>query len=339
MNQIPLVTIAFVFRERFSSTVSCLIHLLENTPQPYELICVDAGSPLSISSILRDLASQNGFTLIRSEDYLTPNESRNLALAHVNTQYVIFVDNDVKVGKNWLEPLVRCADDTGAWLVAPLYMQSFRGELKVHMFGGVIRVCDIEGRPAYSEKHQLQFDTLSNGTQLMRQTTDLIEFHTVLMNMDAYHMLGPFDEKLFNCSEHADLSLAVKNANKQIYLEPTSVITYQIPDRLEAIDMDFFALRWSEAWTQATLERLTEKYSIPSEDIGLMRIGIWVRKHRQKALVEYPVIRKIFGETLHKKFRNWIGQRLESWRNLRQYPVSEYVTDRRVSTRIISTQR
>lgn len=336
MNNKPLVTIAFVFRERLSSTVLYLKHLLDNTPGPYELICVDAGAPESIFTSLRQLASQYGFTLIRSEDYLSPNESRNLALQRVQTKYVVFVDNDVKVGENWLDPLVRCAEETGAWLVAPLYMQSLRGELRVHMFGGYIRVKDDSGRPAYFEKHRFQHDTLKDRSQLARQATDLVEFHTVLMNMDAYRSLGPLDEMLFNCSEHADLSLAVKKANKQIYLEPSSVITYQIPGRIESIDRDFFSLRWSEAWTQATLERLAEKYSIPLEEFGLRQIGIWVRLHRQRVLAEYPFIRSWFGASLHQKFRSRIGQPLEKWRNLHQYPLAEYVTNRKIEAKVIS---
>jgi glycosyl transferase family 2 len=124
MNDEPSTTIAFVFRERLSSTLPCLEHLLCSTPGPYNLICIDGGAPESISASLRQLASRHGFTLIRSEDYLSPNESRNLALMHVQTRYVAFVDNDVKVCQDWLEPLVRCAEETGAWLVAPLYMQS-----------------------------------------------------------------------------------------------------------------------------------------------------------------------------------------------------------------------
>jgi glycosyltransferase involved in cell wall biosynthesis len=120
MNNNPSATIVFVFRERLSPTLACLHHLLRTTSGPFELICVDGGAPESISASLRGLAAKHCFTLIRSEHYLSPNESRNLALKHVQTPYVVFVDNDVKVSQNWLDPLVRCAEETGAWLVAPL---------------------------------------------------------------------------------------------------------------------------------------------------------------------------------------------------------------------------
>lgn len=335
MNIKPLATVAFVFRERLSSTLSCLQYLVDNTPGAYELICVDAGAPESISGPLRQLASKHGFTLVRSEHYLSPNESRNLALQHVRTPYVVFVDNDVKVGENWLEPLVKCADETGAWLVAPLYMQSLRGEERIHMFGGEIRVSDERGRPGYYEKHQMQYNVSRDSSRLVRQPTDLVEFHALLMNMEAYRKLGPLDEKLFNISEHADLCLSVKNAGKEIYLEPASVITYQIPNQLEPVDQDFFALRWSEAWTQASIARLAEKYAIPPEEQGLREIGMWARLHRQRVTATYPRIRAWFGAEIHRLFRRGVGQPLEKRLSLRRYPLSGYVTNRKILARVI----
>jgi glycosyltransferase involved in cell wall biosynthesis len=324
MSHQPLATIAFVFRERLSPTVSCLQHLLDTTTVgSYELICVDTGVPKCIAESLRQLAARHGFTLIRSEHYLSPNQSRNLALQRVRTRYVVFVDNDVAVGQDWLNALVRCAEETGAWLVAPLYLESHKGELRIHMFGGKIQVRDEEGRPAYIEKHDLQHVLPDRNSLLVRQTTELIEFHTLLMNMDAYRALGPLDEKLLNIAEHSDLCLAVRNAGKQIYLEPSSVITYLIPDRLEVIDREYFALRWSESWTEATLTRLAEKYSIPLEERGLREYGIWVRFHRQRALVTYPRLRGLLGPKWHERFRKYVGQPLEKRRNLRRYSLSE----------------
>jgi glycosyltransferase involved in cell wall biosynthesis len=337
MNDKPLATIAFVFRERLSPTVSCLQHLLDTTTLgSYELICVDAGAPESIAASLRQLAARHGFTLIRNEDFLSPNQSRNLALQRVRTRYVVFVDNDVTVGHDWLNPLVRCAEETGAWLVAPLYLESHKGELKIHMFGGKIQVRDEERRPAYIEKHDLQHVFSDGKSQLVRQTTELIEFHALLMNMDAYRALGPLDEKLLNIAEHSDLCLAVKNAGKQIYLEPSSVITYLIPDRLDVIDREYFALRWSESWTEATLERLAEKYSIPLEERGLRDYGIWVRFYRQRALVTYPRLRGLFGPKWHERFRKYVGQPLEKRRNLRRYSLSEDVIKHKTGARVIS---
>ena len=337
MSNQPLATIAFVFRERLSPTVSCLQHLLDTTTLgSYELICVDGGAPESIAASIRQLAARHNFTLIRRENYLSPNQSRNLALQRVRTRYVVFVDNDVTVGQDWLNPLVRCAEETGAWLVAPLYLETHKGELKIHMFGGQIQVRDEEGRSAYIEKHHLQHVSADGKSRLQRQTTELIEFHTLLMNMDAYQALGPLDEKLLNIAEHSDLCLAVRNAGKQIYLEPSSVIAYLIPDRLDVIDREYFALRWSESWTEATLERLAQKYAIPLEDGGLRGIDKWVRQHRQRVTAAYPRLRGLFGPKWHERFRKYVGQPLEKRRNLRRYSLSEVVIKHKTEGKVIS---
>lgn len=331
------VTIAFVFRERFSTTISCLKHLLDTTTGGYELVCVDGGSPKPIAASLRQLASEYGFKLVRSNNYLSPNESRNLALQHVQTPYVVFVDNDVDVGDGWLEPLVRCAEETGAWLVAPLYMETLRGQTKIHMFGGDVEVNDEEGRPAFQEKHQLQHSLLKEGGTLVRKPTRAIEFHALLMNMEAYRALGPLDEKLLNTAEHADLTLAVRNAGKQVYLEPASVVTHRLPyGCLESCDKQFFALRWSEAWTDATLARLAEKYQIPAGEKGLRERRHWVRLHRQRALADWPTIEKVFGESVHAQFRDRIGKPLERRLNLWRYPFTRYVTNRKTRSAVIA---
>ena len=335
MNNIP-VTVAFIFHERLSTSISCLKHLIDNTPDPYELICVDPATPESIASPLRELAAQYSFTLIRSDEYLSPNESRNLALQHVRTRYVVFVDNDVKVGRYWLDSLVRCAEETGAWLVAPLTLQLYQEDLRVHMFGGTIHVKDDEGRPAYVETRQIDNSVLDDRNRLSRQKTGLIELHTVLMNTDAYRKLGPLDDMLFNSVEHVDLSLSVKNANKEIYLEPASVVTLLIPHCLEPVDRDYFALRWSEAWTQATLERLAEKYSIPLKDRGLRKVGMRATEHRQRLSIEYPRVRSWSGTTLYKIFLKVAGRPLETRQNLRLHPLHENITNRNIYSEVIS---
>ena len=98
MEPEKLATIAYVPRERFSATQSSLESILEHTKYPHDFVCVDGGSPEPVRQYLEDAANRNNFTLVRSDSYLSPNEARNIALQHVKTRYVVFVDNDVNVG-------------------------------------------------------------------------------------------------------------------------------------------------------------------------------------------------------------------------------------------------
>jgi GT2 family glycosyltransferase len=329
----PKVTIAYVFNESLSATIPCLQRLIDKTsPGTYTLICVDGNSPGSISIPLQQLSSKHDFTLIRSNEYLTQNESRNIALKQVQTQYVVFVDNDVEVGENWLDHLVNCADETGAWLVAPLYMESINGQLAVHMYGGECDFKDSYGTPRYIEKHLGQHVQLETIKPLIRHQTNLVEFHTLLMNMDAYHALGELDEKLLNHSQHTDLCYAVNKAEQKIFIEPLSVITHLRPEgRLEEIDKEYYSLRWNEAWSNKTLEHLYDKYLIPIDESGMKMLSWWVRFHRQEIIADYPIIRKIFRSRLHNLYRTHIGLHIERRLNMLKYPVTKYAQKRTVN--------
>ena len=61
--------------------------------------------------------------LLRIDDYRSPNEARNLALPYIESDFVAFVDDDLVFPSGWLERLVECAEDTGAWLVSPVIVQ------------------------------------------------------------------------------------------------------------------------------------------------------------------------------------------------------------------------
>jgi glycosyltransferase involved in cell wall biosynthesis len=90
-------TVAFVPRETFSQTERTLEKLYEQTAGNFELICVDGGSPPSVQKYLEEASREKGFLLIRTDAYISPNQARNLALDHVTSEYVVFVDNDCLV--------------------------------------------------------------------------------------------------------------------------------------------------------------------------------------------------------------------------------------------------
>ena len=150
----PLVTIACVPREVFSTTERSLESVLANTSCPHRMVYVDGGSPPEQQRYLERKAREHGFTLVRTDHYLTPNQARNLALEHVDTRYVAFVDNDVLVTEGWLRALVDCAVETKAWSVAPLTFEHLPELERVHLAGGHCQLrTDDDGRRYYYERH------------------------------------------------------------------------------------------------------------------------------------------------------------------------------------------
>ena len=221
------VTVGFVPREQFSTTQRSLETLIERTEEPYDLIVVDGGSPSPVRRYLQNAAKKHGFLLIRSEAFITPNQARNLVLDHVRTRHVVFVDNDVLVQRGWLASLVDCAETTDAWVVGPLYCEFEPEANRIHMFGGEVRVSSTSNGPMeYHEQHDLAHVPLSAvTTPLVAKPTQLIEFHTVLVQMKVFQKVGRFDEGFLCHAEHGDFSLQVAKAGGEIWVEPRSVIT------------------------------------------------------------------------------------------------------------------
>ena len=152
----PQVTIIVVPRERFSHTERTLENIYEQTTIPFNLVYVSGKSPVRIQRYLLSESQRRGFRLIPAAGYLAPNQARNLGIREANTKYTVFLDNDALVSPGWLEALVQCAEETGAWVVGPVY---FIGEFEkqiIHMAGATVHFKDHDGkRVLYEEQYYL----------------------------------------------------------------------------------------------------------------------------------------------------------------------------------------
>src|SRR5258705_2988727 len=144
-------TVVVAPREQFGWTRSALESIFAHTEVPYDLVYVDGGSPAPVRRYLALRARQRGFRIIRTEHHLSPMAARALALPHVDTEYVCFIDNDVLVTPGWLGRLIRCADETEAWAVGPLYCNENPALGRIHMAGGEAHVVEGNGRRAVFE--------------------------------------------------------------------------------------------------------------------------------------------------------------------------------------------
>jgi GT2 family glycosyltransferase len=288
----PAVTVVVVPRERFSRALESLERLYEVTDTPFDLVYVDGRSPRKVRDHLRAASEEHGFTLLREERYLAPNRARNLALPHVHTPYVVFMDNDLLVTPGWLDALVDCAEETGAWAVGPLYFEGDPGDELIHMAGGSIEFSGEAGRRTIRTTHHHQHVRLADAPALGRGACDYLEFHCALVRTDVFGRIGALDEGLLSSREHLDLCLRITEAGGTVWFEPASQVTYLSPPPVPLGDIPYYWLRWSDAWSRASLEHFSETYGIDGNYVD--RVGI-MRGRRQ--LVFAPV-------------QAWTGRRL-----------------------------
>ncbi len=298
------VTIVVVPRERFIHARRSLESIYDHTELPFKLIYIDGGSPAGVKSYLEAESRKRGFQIVRTNHYLSPNAARNLGLSQAKSKYVVFIDNDALVTPGWLEKLVRCAEETKAWVVGPLY---FIGELEdqvIHMAGGSVEIKEESGKRVLYEKHRFSGKRLGNlPTTLRREACDVVEFHCMLVRTDVFKRIGPFDEGLLNTREHVDFCLAVREAGGSIYIEPDAVVTYVPPPPLAWSDFPYFMLRWSEAWSLASLHHFNEKWDLEID----RRHIVWLRGHRRVFLRPLRTVTgRVFGWRADKVERTFV---------------------------------
>jgi glycosyltransferase involved in cell wall biosynthesis len=269
-----IATIAVTPREQFSKARTSLESILAHTAPDVPLIYVDGNSPPALARYLKDQCAQRGFTLIRTAHFLAANEARNMALPRVHTKYVVFVDNDVSVEAGWLERLISCAEQTGAWAVGPLYLIDDPAKRIIHTAGAELRIIDEGGRRRLHERHRFSSQPLAKvQAQLVRQPIDLVEFHCMLVHTDVFSRLGPLDERLISFLDHVDFCIDVAEAGGGIYIEPAAVVTHLAPPPYALSDLPCFLLRWSDAWMEPSIRRFAEKrrLSVTDEDFAAHR--------------------------------------------------------------------
>jgi GT2 family glycosyltransferase len=297
----PEVTIAVVPRERFNMTARSLESIYRTTDSPFKLVYIDGGSPKPVRIYLQDQSQKRGFELIRKDRYLSGNQARNLALNHVDTKYVLFVDNDVVVAPGWLAALVQCAEETGAWIVGPTYCIGEPEFRTVHMVGGTVQITEAQGRRDLKEHHRFISEAVEKiHPALRRGPTGLVEFHAMLVRTQVFEKIGDLDEQLLSSPEHLDICLMVARLGGEIYLEPGSLINYLSPPPLARSDLSFFMLRWSDEWNRKSLEHFRKKWELADDSAFIDNHLRWLTAHRQLITID----------PAQNRLRNLVGWRI-----------------------------
>lgn len=300
----PRATIIVVQRERFGMTQESLDSLYENT-EDMDVIYVDGNSPPRIRDMLKKASEERGFRLIRKETYITPNQARNIGVAAADTEYVVFVDNDVLFSPGWLPALIACADEENADIVAPLTCQGLPAHTEIHHAGGDYAPGgDMAGFFENNPEYGRAFDEVMHGHaqkvedyqgRLRRQQTGMCEFHCALVRRKVFEETGPLDEKLLSTKEHIDFSMTVRQAGGSVWFEPASVITYVFPCRARPMnpeDWPFFCLRWSDAYGTRSLDHFISKWNLkPRADYVELKRKTYAGRRMQGMLI--PLMRRL----------------------------------------------
>jgi glycosyltransferase involved in cell wall biosynthesis len=271
-------SIVITQREGFSRSRESLLSVLTHTPKPYELIYVDGASPPEVRDELRRLSEERGFRLLRHERYLSPNEAREAALPFVSGEYTAFLDNDVLVAEGWLEGLLTCAAETGAGVVAPLYLELLEGVERLHMFGGHCRIVESAGDRMLEVTHDGRKGQARQS--FTRIQTEHIEMHGFIIRTALLSSLRVFDPEIPTIPENADFCLTVLQAGETLWIEPRATVTVVLPTEVPEPDRGFYRMRWSDGWIDSGFTRFREKWGLSGFQPVLDSQRRWAVAHR-----------------------------------------------------------
>ena len=177
---------------------------------------------------------------------------------------------------------MRTAIDHDAWVVRPVVLQTDAAGTTIHESGGDCHIhIDADGGRTLFESHRHLGAPLAVVESLETERVELFEFHAVLFDRCRLEELGGPDEQMLSQGDHLTLALRVHDAGGSIWLEPTAVVGYPIPDRLSRTDVGFFLGRWSPSWTDASRSRFATLHDLSDND----RCPTWsyVSVHRSYA--------------------------------------------------------
>jgi len=279
-------TVVVVPREQFSKAPISLESVLASTSVP--LVYVDGNSPAAVQHYLQQTAQQRSFKLIRANHYLAANQARNLAIPYIDTTYAVFLDNDVVPWPGWLEALVQCAEETGAWAVGPLYCVGDGSDPSVpvvHQAGADCHISTIQGVARFVERHSPACGKplAEVRQQLTRRPCELLEFHCLLVRMDAVHRFGGLDEGLLSFFDHNDFCLKARMVGGELAIEPDAVVTYLPPPPFARSDLAYFLLRWSQTWFSASLRHFCHTWGLDIQDPSFRDHIAYRIAHRRRA--------------------------------------------------------
>lgn len=306
------IEIVMVVRERYEPTLDALDAVLRSTPPDVGVVLVPGGWTAKSIRRARILGGDR-VRIVGPRRHLAPNAARRIGLRSSCADLVVFVDNDIRVEEGWLEPLIDAARTEDAWVVRPIVLQDVKGRVSIHESGGDCRLDRIGGSVKLVESHRHAGRTLEDIGPLSREVIEMFEFHTVLFDRQRLVDLGGPDQRMLAQGDHLDLALRVRDAGGQVWLEPASRVTYDVPSRIRWRDLSFFLGRWSPRWNSSSRDSFAATHGI-DPDLGPWTWSFADRQRRiawsMLDLLWARMVPRAAGRKPAERFDSLIGRRL-----------------------------
>lgn len=226
----PDVSIILPVFNHLKFTLECLLSISANTGTgvTYEVIAADDASTDDTADILSTIPN---LRFIRNKNNVGFLRNCNLALAHVNGAYTLYLNNDVQVTPGWLGTLLetfRSNKNVGA--VGPKFVYP-DGHLQEA--GAAFRLDGTSDMIGLNENP-------SQARYSYARRVDYVSGACLMLPTELVKKLGGFSEEYLPCyCEDADLCLRVQEAGYDVYVNPSATIVHHLSKTTASMDKNF----------------------------------------------------------------------------------------------------
>ncbi|MDP3948293.1 MAG: glycosyltransferase family 2 protein [bacterium] len=195
----------------------CLNSLAEQTFKNFEIILVDNGSTDNSLEYVKNHFPQ--VRVISLEKNFGFAKAINEGVKASNTEYVVFLNNDTSVDKDWLKSLILCADSHPEVISVNSKLLNFYDKKIIDGVGILINEVGQARSIGWQEKDKNQYNSeqyifgATGGASLFRRD-DLIK-------------VGLFDERYFMYSEEVDFSFRAQFLGYKSIFCPEAVVYHK----------------------------------------------------------------------------------------------------------------
>ena len=234
MHFLKKVSIILINWNNYKNTSECLESLGEITYPNYKIIVVDNGS--GDGSYQRLVSENPQHQFIRNKENLGFAVANNVGIRDAmekGTDYVLMLNNDTIVKKDFLEPMVSFLENHDDAGVAGGKIYYYDEPDKIWTIGGDVQL--LRGGSIYygrGEKDKGQFDEIKQVTHISGCMT--------LIKTKVLEIVGLLSEQYFFRGEEWDFCYRVSKQSYKLFYIPDSVIWHKISqtvDRFSPMDI------------------------------------------------------------------------------------------------------
>jgi GT2 family glycosyltransferase len=229
----PRVSIVLLTCNRNDDTRAC-IQSLQQTGESCEIILVDNGTqPNPAPEFEREFPD---VVFLRNEENLGTPIGNNIGIRHAldhGADFVMMLNNDTTVDKNFLRPLVDAMDADPGIGIAGGKIYYYSEPTRIWFAGGRYNslTCRVEHLGILKYDHEVPARPAAE--------VDFISGCFSLFRSSALRAVGLLDEQFFAYMEDVDLNVRIKNAGYSLAYIPESFIYHKVSTTIK-VDSPFF---------------------------------------------------------------------------------------------------